>query len=257
MPATHQESVSLPHAIVILGATSDLGSRITTLLANDHHIVLASRRPADLQPLVQQLYAAGAKSVDVPYFDATDFHATRKLLTPVFAQYTVKHLLVCFGILGDQHRGEHDEHHAAEIATIDYTSQIVALTVAADCLLAQNTPATLTAFSSIAGWRARKANYIYGSTKAGLDAFCQGLTDRLHHSPVALLVARPGFIIGSMTQGMSPAPLSLPAATVATIVAKQLGTLEQSKTLWIPRKLVLLAWVMKLLPRAVWRRMPR
>jgi short-subunit dehydrogenase len=115
----------------------------------------------------------------------------------------------------------------------------------------------IVAFSSIAGWRARRANYVYGSTKAGLDAFCQGLADRLHGAPLRLITARPGFVIGSMTQGMTPAPMSVTPAQVADAVAHEIRTGKGSATLWIPRRLRLLAWVMKLVPRPVWRRMPR
>ena len=123
---------------------------------------------------------------------------------------------------------------------------------------------SIVAFSSIAGWRARRANYVYGSTKAGLDAFCQGLADRLHGSPLALITARPGFVIGSMTTGMKPAPLSVTPDAVADAVVdamsgKGAGTADapRSRTLWIPRPLQALAWVMRVVPRPVWRHMPR
>ena len=119
----------------------------------------------------------------------------------------------------------------------------------------------IVAFSSIAGWRARRANYVYGSTKAGLDAFCQGLADRLQGSDLALITARPGFVIGSMTHGMKPAPLSVTPDVVAQAVVKAVesssGSRPVSRTLWIPRTLQLLAWVMKLVPRPIWRHMPR
>ncbi|MDK6924023.1 SDR family NAD(P)-dependent oxidoreductase, partial [Escherichia coli] len=62
------------------------------------------------------------------------------------------------------------------------------------------------AFSSIAGARVRRANYVYGSAKAGLDGFLQGMQDRLHGSHIQLTIVRPGFVIGRMTEGMKPAP---------------------------------------------------
>ena len=131
------------------------------------------------------------------------------------------------------------------------------LTVLADVI----TRGHIVAFSSIAGWRARRANYVYGSTKAGLDAFCQGLADRLQGSGLALITARPGFVIGSMTKGMTPAPLSVTPDVVAQAVVKAIessaGSRPASRTLWIPRPLQLLAWVMKLVPRPIWRHMPR
>ena len=166
--------------------------------------------------------------------------------------------VVAFGILGDQQRAERDASHAVDIATIDYAAQISLLTLVSQRMHRGH----IVAFSSIAGWRARRANYVYGSTKAGLDAFCQGLADKLHGSQVGLITARPGFVIGSMTEGMKPAPLSVRPADVAEAVVGCIARdarrgKPRSRTVWIPRALQCLAWVMRLVPRPIWRHMPR
>jgi short-subunit dehydrogenase len=110
-------------------------------------------------------------------------------------------------------------------------------------------------FSSVAGARPRRANYVYGSAKSGLDAFARGLADALHRSGVRLLLVRPGFVIGRMTEGMSPAPLSSTAPQVADAVA---GALAKGRSeIWVPRSLGALVFVLRLLPRSVWRRLPR
>ena len=72
--------------------------------------------------------------------------------------------------------------------------------------------------SSVAGQRARKANFIYGSSKAGLDAFSQGLGDSLEGTGVGVTIVRPGFVVGRMTEGMTPAPFSTTPEAVADAV---------------------------------------
>lgn len=251
-------------AIIVLGATSEIGTKLTLRIASGHHVVLASRRPGDTEDkLHSALIAAGASSVESVFFDATDLGSHEKIIKSVAERFRINHIIVCFGILGDQSRAETDWQHTSEIATIDYTAQLVSLSVAVDVLLKQSATSpvsTITAFSSIAGWRVRKANYVYGSTKAGLDAFCQGLADRLHGTSTRIIIARPGFVIGSMTKGMKPAPMSVTADHVADALAEIL--LKDPRTgggvtVWIPGRLRLLAWIMKLVPRPVWRRMPR
>ena len=160
--------------------------------------------------------------------------------------------IVAFGILGDQELAERDEREAARIATVDYLAQVSMLTVLAD----EMARGEIFAFSSIAGWRARRANYVYGSTKAGLDAFCQGLMDRLHGTDLSLILARPGFVIGSMTEGMKPAVMSVTPDVVADAVVDAAAR-GKSATVWIPRRLAVLAAVMRVVPRPVWRHMPR
>ncbi|AIK85159.1 SDR family oxidoreductase [Corynebacterium glutamicum] len=245
-------------SILLLGGTSDIAGEIATLTCHGEDVVLAARRPEAAQGLAEDLRQRGATSVHVLSFDATALDTHRDLVkkTQELAG-EISLAVVAFGILGDQERAETDETHAVEIATVDYTAQVTMLTVLADELRSQTTPSAIVAFSSIAGWRARRANYVYGSTKAGLDAFCQGLADSLHGTHVRLIIARPGFVIGSMTTGMKPAPMSVYPRDVAAAVVSAYTSKKRSTTLWIPGRLRVLAWIMRMVPRPVWRKMPR
>lgn len=247
-------------SILILGGTSDIGGEIAKRVATGEEVVLAARRVDALAELTKELLQLGATKVHPLSFEATDLTSHRDIVQQ--AQELAGPItlaVVAFGILGDQTRAETEEAHVVQIATLDYTAQVSMLTVVADELRTQGDKATIIAFSSIAGWRARRANYVYGSTKAGLDAFCQGLADALHGSSVRLITARPGFVIGSMTTGMKPAPMSVYPGDVADAVAAAVAKAGRggSVTLWIPGRLRVLAWIMRLVPRPVWRRMPR
>jgi short-subunit dehydrogenase len=108
--------------------------------------------------------------------------------------------------------------------------------------------------SSVAGERARKANFIYGSSKAGLDAFSQGLDDSLVGTGASVTIVRPGFVVGRMTEGMTPAPFSTTPDAVADAVVK--GIESGAAVVYVPS---ILRWVfalMKQLPQVIWRRMP-
>ncbi|OFK65448.1 SDR family oxidoreductase [Corynebacterium sp. HMSC076G08] len=246
-------------ALLILGGRSDIGGELARRLCEGRPVVLAARGEHGMDRLHSELLSSGATSVHTLSFDAAEVSSHRAVIeqAAALAGAEITTAVVAFGILGDQERAEHDEAHAFDIALVDYAAQVSMLTVLADVM----TRGHIVAFSSIAGWRARRANYVYGSTKAGLDAFCQGLADRLQGSGLALITARPGFVIGSMTKGMTPAPLSVTPDVVAQAVVKAIessaGSRPASRTLWIPRPLQLLAWVMKLVPRPIWRHMPR
>ena len=237
--------------VLLLGGTSDIGGEVAERICPGRPVVLAARNTGALGDVDKRLRDAGATSVRSLEFDAADLASHRLLVERAAEQGPITDAIVAFGILGDQARAEHDEEHATHIAVIDYAAQVSMLTVLADVMDRGH----IFAFSSIAGWRARRANYVYGSTKAGLDAFCQGLADRLHGTDLSLITARPGFVIGSMTKGMKPAPLSVTPDVVADAVVAAMG--KGSHTVWIPRALRLLAWVMRCVPRPIWRRMPR
>jgi short-subunit dehydrogenase len=241
--------------VVVFGGRSEIGIEVARRLAGGATVVLAARRPEDLDGPAEQLSQAGALAVHRVAFDADDLASHRAVVDGIVAAHgPIGTAVVAFGILGDQALAEKDAAHAAAIAHTDYVAQVGLLTVLTDVMRSAG-HGTVIAFSSIAGVRARRANYVYGSAKAGLDAFCSGLADALHGTGVRLLLVRPGFVIGRMTAGMAPAPLSSTPAQVAdaTVAALRAGR----GTVWVPARLAMLAAVFRVLPRRVWRRLPR
>ena len=249
---------SLPamrETIVILGGRSEIGIAVARRLAEGATVVLAARRSADLAAEVATVRDAGAAVVDTVEFDADDLAAQRGVLDDIAARHgPLGVVVVAFGILGDQSRAEQDAEHARAIVHTDYVAHVTVLTHLAQILQAQGS-GTLVVFSSVAGARVRRANYVYGSAKAGLDGFASGLADALHGSGVRLLLVRPGFVIGRMTEGMAPAPFSSTPDAVAdaTVAALRARRAE----VWVPRTLKPIFALARHAPRALWRRMPR
>ncbi|MCP3805552.1 SDR family NAD(P)-dependent oxidoreductase [Allokutzneria sp. A3M-2-11 16] len=241
--------------ILLLGGRSEIGLAVAVrLIGPDSTVILAARRSSDLDSQESVLRVAGA-TVERAEFDADivdDHEAFLQKITERHGPLDV--VITAFGILGDQRRAETDAAHAVSIVHTDYVAHVSILTLLAKRLREQGR-GTLVVFSSVAGVRVRRANYVYGSAKAGLDGFAAGLADALVGSGVRLLLVRPGFVIGRMTEGMTPAPLSSTPDQVAeaTVRALRRGKGE----VWVPATLRPLFAVLRLLPRAVWRRMPR
>ncbi|MGZ4509934.1 MAG: SDR family NAD(P)-dependent oxidoreductase [Mycobacterium sp.] len=241
--------------VLILGGRSEIGIELARLLAPGATVVLAARKADQLDEQVAALEAAGAAAVHTKEFDADDLSSHGSLVASVVADHgAIATAVLAFGILGDQARAETDAAHAVAIVHTDYVAQVSLLTHLATAMRKAD-KGQLVVFSSIAGARVRRANYVYGSAKAGLDGFASGLADALHGSGVKLLIARPGFVIGRMTEGMTPAPLPSTPAQVAAGTARALA--KGRRTVWIPRALGPASAVMRLLPQFVWRRMPR
>ncbi|MGV0633546.1 SDR family NAD(P)-dependent oxidoreductase [Mycolicibacillus trivialis] len=241
--------------VVIFGGRSEIGVELARLLAPGVPVVLAARNADRLGDQVAAVRAAGATAVHTAEFDADDLAAHGRLVDGLVAEHgPLGTAVLAFGILGDQTRAEADAEHAVAIVHTDYVAQISLLTHLAAAMRAAGR-GRLVVFSSVAGVRVRRANYVYGSAKAGLDGFACGLADALHGSGVHLLVARPGFVVGRMTEGMSPAPLSSTPQQVAAATARALS--RRRHTVWIPWALRPLFVGMRLLPRPVWRRLPR
>ncbi len=241
--------------VVIFGGRSEIGTELALRLARGSTVVLAARGADRLDEQVAAVRAAGAAAVYVREFDADDLASHGPLVSSIVAEHgPIGTAVLAFGVLGDQARAETDPGHAAAVVHTDYVAQVSLLTVLAATMRAAHA-GTIVVFSSIAGVRVRRANYVYGSAKAGLDGFASGLADALHGSGVRLLIVRPGFVVGRMTQGMAAAPLASTPPQVAAATVRALA--KGRRTVWIPWALRPASLVMRMLPQPIWRRMPR
>lgn len=204
----------------------------------------------------QVCLGAGATRVETLDFDADDTAGHRDLVDRVERiAGPIDVAVLAFGVLGDQSLAEHDNAEVVRVLHTDLVAQASLLTVLAESMRPRGR-GTLVAFSSVAGVRVRRANYVYGAAKAGLDGFASGLSDALRPSGVRLVLVRPGFVVGRMTQGLKPAPLSSTPAQVGAAVAAAVAR-GRSSEVWVPRPLQALFAVAPLVPRAVWGRLSR
>ncbi len=247
-----QSQPGLPGRVLLIGGTSEIGLAILTALRlrPEAEILLAGRDAARMQAAA----AALPSRVRLLSYDATDPKACERLVTAAFADGPVDLVISAVGLLIPQDRLDAEPADAAVLMDANLTSHVTALLGAA-AELRRAGRGTIVILSSVAAVRPRRSNFVYGAAKAGLDAFGRGLADSLHGSGVRVLLVRPGFVIGRMTAGMSPAPLSSTPEQVGAAVAAALA--RQADVVWVPQAMRVLAAVIRLVPRPLWRRMRR
>ena len=215
-------------------------------------VLLGVRDPAAVAEQVHGLTAAGATTVRTFPFDASDPTSHQSTIKQCFADYPdIDLVLIAFGILGHGAGVDTAPEAAAAAVTTNYVGAVSSGLAAAQCLREQG-HGTIAVLSSVAGERARRSNFVYGSSKAGLDAFAQGLGDALVGSGVRVLVVRPGFVHSKMTKGLDPAPFATTPDVVADAIAEALASGKE--IVWVPSTLRWVAMVFRHLPRAIWRR---
>jgi len=241
-----------PAKVLLIGGTSEIGQAILAALdlGPDTDVVLAGRDAERMRAA-----AAGLRArVTTVSYDAADPTAQQDLPATVFASAPPDLVISAAGILTPQEKLDADPQQAAVLIDTNFTSHVtVLLEIAAR--MRQAGRGTIVVLSSVAAVRPRKANYVYGAAKAGLDAFARGLADSLHGTGVRVLLVRPGFVTGRMTAGMDPAPLASTPPQVGASVAAALAA--NTASVWIPRSVGMLAVAMRLIPRPLWRRLRR
>jgi decaprenylphospho-beta-D-erythro-pentofuranosid-2-ulose 2-reductase len=247
------DAVGDPQSVLLLGGTSEIGQGIVRALVarRTRRVVLAARRPDACAAFADEVRAGGA-NVETITFDADDLSTHGAVMSAAFAS-DVDVVIVAFGVLGDQAIFDRDPAAAAAVAHTNFTAAVSASLVAVDRMKTQG-HGTLVVLSSVAGERVRAANFVYGSTKAGLDGFAQGLGDSLKGTGVRVMTVRPGFVRTKMTAGMKEAPFTTTVEVVAADVVR--GLASGAHTVWSPGVLRYVFTGLRHLPRQLWRLMP-
>jgi len=246
-----------PQSIVVFGGTSEIAlaivrrlvtPRTSTVVLAGRDVVAAERSLGDL---ATQLAPA---TVSVVAYEARDPASHGPLVADLASRFGDLDLVIfAVGVLGSAEELAVDPVAAAELFEVNTVGGVSTCLAVANRFREQG-HGRLVVLSSVAGERVRRANFIYGASKAGLDAFAQGLGDSLEGSGASVLVVRPGFVTTRMTEGMDPAPLSTDAAAVADAVAVALA--GRRRTIWVPGPLRWLFSVLRHLPGPIWRRLP-
>jgi decaprenylphospho-beta-D-erythro-pentofuranosid-2-ulose 2-reductase len=250
-----KDALGVVQTVLVLGGTSEIGLAIARRLAPPRQaaVVLAGRHVPALEAAATTLTGAGAGRVEAIEFDATDCDRHDAVIDKAVGLVgDLDVVVLAFGVLGDQETDAAGGPGAVSVALTNYVGAVSAGLAVARRLREQG-HGTLVVLSSVAGERVRRSNFIYGSSKAGLDGFAQGLGHSLAGSGARVLIVRPGFVHTRMTAGMAKVPLSTTPDLVAKAVADALQ--RGDGIVWVPAPLRLVMMVVRHLPRPIFRRL--
>ena len=250
------DAVGNPQTILLLGGTSEIGLAICKrYLRNAHARIVLAAMPDDpgRTDAMAQMKAAGARSVELIEFDALDTASHPKVIEQCFDQGDIDVAIVAFGLLGDPEELWQDQRKAVQIAEINYTAAVSVGVLLAEKMRSQGF-GQIIAMSSAAGERVRRANFVYGSTKAGLDGFYLGLSEALREYGVRVLVIRPGQVRTRMSAHLKDAPLTVDKERVAELAVT--AAAKGKELVWAPGAFRYVMMVLRHIPRAVFRKLP-
>lgn len=241
----------------VFGGTSDLAVASVAELARTGvaRTVLLCRDVEKAGEVSKTLAADHPRmEIHVRRFDGSDTDSIPAIVDGLVEEFgDVDVAIVAHAVLGGDVDLLRDTAGLRELGDVNYTGTTMVLASVARQMSRQRY-GRLVLFSSVAGVRVRRANVAYGATKAGIDAFAQGLDHLLADQGASLLIVRPGFVRTKMTAGMDDAPMSTTSDVVGRSVARAIRS--RKRIVWIPGTLRWVFLVLRLLPTWVWRRLP-
>lgn len=240
--------------VVLLGATKGIGRAVARLLAErGARVVLLGRDLAEVERSARDLEARGAEGrvlavacdLSAPGTFATALDAAAESLDGFDT------VVVTAAAFATQDHLERDSARLETLLTTNFTSTILFCEAARTRLLARG-GGTLCVVSSVAGERGRAPVVLYGATKAGLSAYLEGLDHRFRRQGLVTVCVKPGFVTTTMTEGLPRPPFAGSPEGVAARIVRAID--RGTPVVYAPGIWALVMWVIRLLPRAVMRR---
>jgi decaprenylphospho-beta-D-erythro-pentofuranosid-2-ulose 2-reductase len=243
-----------PRKVLVLGATSGIAIPVCRLLAEQGaHLFLVARSEEKLAVVAADLKTRGAGYVDMAVADLDDTAKHVELLT-----HAVNSLggcdvaLLAHGVLGDVAELDSNFATASALLHTNLTSPVSLCMWLSDYFVSRHA-GVLAVISSVAGDRGRKANTVYGASKAGLTAYLAGLRQRIDGDGVTVLVIKPGPVKTPMTEGLKNSEkFADPKKVAAEIVA----AIDKKKdVLYTPGIWLLIMFVVRHIPERIFKKL--
>jgi short-subunit dehydrogenase len=245
----------MSQGLVILGATSKIAQEVARLAAREgREVLLVARHQERLEAVAGDLLARGASRVETITADLADTANHEALWAQVEERMPeMGALLLAYGSLGDQARAEESVAYTLRELNTNFTSAVSLLNYAA-ASMERRKSGVLAVITSVAGDRARRSNYVYGTAKGALTLYAQGLRAKLFASGVRVLTIKPGPVdtpmIAHMKKGLTTA---LPQSVAARIYRE----MEEGKAevIYVPAYWRMIMAVVRAIPESVGKKM--
>ncbi|MFA5233744.1 MAG: SDR family oxidoreductase [Sulfurimonas sp.] len=239
-------------SILIIGAKSDIAKEVARIYAkNGYNLYLAARECGSLEDLKNDIEIRSGVEVELKEFDITSYDTHEGFYSSL--KKRPLGVIVVSGYMAEQKAAQKEWSETLQMINVNYTGAISILNIVANDFEKERR-GFIVGVSSVAGDRGRKANYIYGSAKAGFSAYLSGLRNRLHESGVQVLTVKPGFVNTKMTEGLDlPQKLTASPSEVAEDIfnAQQSGrNVLYTKSVWMVIMLII-----KHIPEFIFKKM--
>jgi short-subunit dehydrogenase len=249
------ESAANAPVWLVLGASSAIARAFGRAAAADGaDILLAGRDRTDLEASAADLRTRFGRRVDIAIFDVADRDSHGAVLQQAreFAGGGTLHLFLAFGTMPSQGEIDADPALVEEVIATNFAGAAHLLHRAAPLFEAQRA-GTIVVLTSVAGDRGRLSNYVYGSAKAGLATYLQGLRARLFRAGVSVVTVKPGPVDTAMTYGLDKLPLLVQPETVAAACLK--AAKRGTEVVYVPAPWRIIMAILRHIPERIFKKL--
>lgn len=242
-------------SIIIFGATSCIAQQVALKMASGAQFFLVARDEDKLTSLRDRLLELGASQVHSILFDAANLDAVKVATEHVLKSCErIDNVIFAQGVLPASVQSPLSSEELSRVWNVNVGSIVLSLSLLQTTFKKQNS-GSIAVLSSVAGERARKKNYVYGSAKAALSLFCDGFRNDMRAYNVQLITVKLGPVVTPMTRNMNKGLLWAQPQTVARSIAYALEN-QKNAVMYAPFYWRPIMWILKQIPEVLFQKLP-
>lgn len=240
--------------ILVIGATSAIAQEVAKLYAaNNEELILWGRNSEMLNIISQDLLVRGGKKISFISHDLNDLAIHESKINEIWNTHSkIDIVLLAHGVLGDPRKAEVNQAEMLHLLNSNFVSHVSLLTFISQKMVQQGF-GTIAVISSVAGDRGKQSNYVYGSAKAGMTAYTDGLRNRLFPTGVHVLNLKLGPVDTPMTKDHKKTALFGKAPSVAKGIVFAIE--KKKNTVYLPMIWRYIMIIINSIPETVFKRL--
>jgi len=241
-------------AVVIIGSSSAIARALADrFAAAGCRVILAGRDQEDIERTATDLRVRRRAWAQFVHFDAENFDSHRAFINECAGLFggPIDGVVLAQGYMPEQAAAETNPHLAVRAVHVNFAACVTVIGAALAKMPEQG--GFIAAISSVAGDRGRPSNFVYGSTKAGLNTYLAGLRAKVRSRGISVTCVKPGFVDTAMTWGLPGLFLvASPRAVADDVVRAVRRGRSEIYTPWFWRWIML---IIRCIPGPVFNRM--
>ncbi|WP_374079894.1 SDR family oxidoreductase [Bdellovibrio bacteriovorus] len=239
--------------ILVIGATSAIAQEVSKIYARDKHEFILWGRNTEMLNIISQDLQVREATTSIISHDLNDFSVHASKVEEIWSLHDhIDIVLLAHGVLGDPRKAEVDQKEMMYLLNSNFVSHASLLTFISQKMIKQGS-GTIAVISSVAGDRGKQSNYVYGSAKAGMTCFVDGLRNRLFPTGVHVVNIKLGPVDTPMTKDHKKSPLFGKASAVGEGIVK---AIEMKKdTVYLPFFWRYIMLIIKSIPEKIFKRL--
>jgi decaprenylphospho-beta-D-erythro-pentofuranosid-2-ulose 2-reductase len=242
--------------IVITGATSAIAQACAQIWSMDekNQMVLIGRDGVRLEAVKSDLLVrTAAAAIQIKVVDFFNPNEVKEAVEQIANSTGIDIMLIAQGAMPTQTIMQHDLTTVAQTIALNSISPVLFAEPALLHFISRGA-GTLAIIGSVAGDRGRKANYLYGATKAFLATYVSGLQQRFVGSDIKVILIKPGPTKSPMTMDLQSSGnrLAKPGIIASGIVE---AIVKGTPVVYLPNIWRYIMFVVRIIPTSIFNKM--